>query len=51
MKKCPVCNSSKYTESKEGSSCKRCGYANKSELDVEQEGLSKFGNEIKEGGK
>ncbi len=28
-KKCPVCNSSRITFSKEGMECKRCGYVNK----------------------
>ena len=28
MKKCPVCNSSRFTESQNGKSCKKCGYSN-----------------------
>ena len=29
MKKCPNCSSARYTESKEGKSCKKCGFVNK----------------------
>ncbi len=29
LKRCPVCNSSRVTQSKNGFECKRCGYVNK----------------------
>jgi len=31
-KKCPVCNSSRFTESEKGVECKKCGYVNKKEV-------------------
>jgi len=31
MKKCPVCNSTKYKQNKNGSRCNKCGYENKTQ--------------------
>lgn len=36
MKKCPCCGSIRYTESKEGWSCKKCGFTNKKELLIDK---------------
>jgi len=54
MKKCPACNSSKYRENLvDGNpikSCSRCGFVNKSDLEInnnEVEGQLSLDNNIK----
>jgi len=44
-KKCPVCNSTRFTVSEKGAECKRCGYTNKSSYEVNQD-LEKEVNSI-----
>jgi len=34
MKKCPICNSKKITQSKQGFKCKNCGYVNTKYIEV-----------------
>ena len=36
-KKCPVCQSTRFTESKEGMACKKCGYVNKTNKKINEE--------------
>ncbi|MFW5847185.1 MAG: hypothetical protein ACOCUU_03455 [Nanoarchaeota archaeon] len=36
-KKCPVCQSTRFTVSKLGAECKRCGYTNKTSEEINKE--------------